>query len=144
MRRTWIALLGAMMLLSTGCAPQPGTPSGTSGQQANPQTPVSFDDLQNVTRLEMITKTSSDLPKNWIWQGQDAKDRAIKVIPVLNSATKLDIKEPVKAPAMITFIGDTPSGKRIIYIFDDRIEYSGTWYQLNGAPDKVYELIKPE
>ncbi|PWK12731.1 hypothetical protein [Tumebacillus permanentifrigoris] len=143
MRHVWIPLFGASMLLLAGCAPQPGTPSGTTGQQQS-QTAVSFDDLLTVSRLEMITKASSDLPKNWIWQGQEAKDRAAKVVPVLKSATKLDIKEPVKAPAMLTLIGDTPSGKRIINIFNDRIEYSGTWYQLDGAPDKTYEPIKPE
>jgi hypothetical protein len=132
------------MLLGVGCAPQPGTPSGTSGQQAGTQAPASLDDLQNVTRLEMITKAGSDLPKNWIWQGQEAKDRANKVLPVLKSATKLDIKEPVKSPPVLTLIGDTPGGKRIVNVFNDRIEYSGTWYQLDGAPDKTYEPIKPE
>ncbi|KEO82913.1 hypothetical protein [Tumebacillus flagellatus] len=144
MRRTWTLILGAALLLALpGCAP--GNQSGTaSPQQSNQQTPATFDDLSNATRLEMITKPTSDLPKNWVFQDQEAKDKAAILVPVLKSAAKMDIKDPVKSAPVVTFVADTPNGKRIVNLFEDRFEYHGTWYQLDNAPEKTYGPIKPK
>lgn len=143
MRRTWIALLGAALLLTAGCSSQSNNPSGSATAGQETQAAASFDDFLQATKLEMITKAASDLPKNWKFQGQEAQEKAALLVPVLKSATKLDIKEPVKSPPMVTFIGDTPAGKRIVNVFQDRFEFSGVWYQLDDAPDKTYGPVKP-
>ncbi|MBL0388891.1 hypothetical protein JJB07_20045 [Tumebacillus sp. ITR2] len=144
MRQTWTLILGAAVLLATaGCSSQPGTPSGNSGQQQSTQA-ATLDDLSSATRLEMLTKTDTDLRNNWIFQDQEAKDKVALLVPVLKSATKLDIKDVVKSPPTVTFIADTANGKRIVNVFEDRFEYQGTWYQLDSAPEKTYGPIVPK
>lgn len=141
--RQWIAALCCVGLLVTGCSPGGSEPKSAAPQEQ--QQPLSFDDLLTSKKLSMNTKLESDFPKTWTFQGDEAKAKLEKLIPVLKQGKELPPEGALNSRhniPMVLFIFDFEGGaKRTINVYNDRFEYGGKWYQLDKAPDQTYGSI---
>jgi hypothetical protein len=136
-------LLGAT-LLATGCeGPGGGDKAQMQPGQLATEVPA-LDDLLQADKLIMTTKAESDIPKEWRYSGDEAKDKMAKLVPVLKQGVPMEPGWSANKgrPPAVSFIVDLKGNKYGISIFDDHFEYGSKWWRLEHAPEKTYSVIE--
>jgi hypothetical protein len=142
----WLVGLTAVLLFLAGCGGVTPNEQGSAPKGAEQKQVLSFDELLGATGFTMTTKVTTELPKNWTYKGDEARQKLQSLVPVLKEGREMTGQAAVKKVPMVIFVFELPSGKRSLNVHEDRFEYGGRWYSLEKAPDRTYgsvETLKP-
>lgn len=138
-------LLGcaAAALIVTGCGETQEKPPGDAAQEQT-KTTLTFDDLKDTTKIVMTTKAESDLPRTWKYEGEEAKQKAASLVPVLQSAEPLTPEAATAKGEMplVIFIFDVGGQKAGVNVYRDQFEFNDQWFKLEQAPEQTYGSVE--
>lgn len=137
MRYTLGILVGLTLALS-GCQLHPPQPPASASQAKT----LSFDDLLGTPKMVMTTKMSSDMPNAWEYDGDVAKQKVAKLVPVLKKGTPLPKSDALKTVPEVAFEIRVGGSMEVIDIWADRFSYQGNWYHLDNAPVATYSSVE--